>query len=72
MEVQSLTRKSKTASLHRSGPIACGLLEMPEVFEALCAAPGEKVQEFNLHGISNTLWAIAKTGTRMLEVFSEQ
>ena len=45
---------------------------MPEVFEALCAAPGEKVQEFNLHVISNTLWAIAKTGMRMLEVFSEQ
>jgi hypothetical protein len=42
---------------------------MPEVFEALCAAPGEKVQEFNLHDISNTLWAIAETGTHMLEVF---
>ena len=69
MEVQSLTRKSKTPSLHRSGPIACGLLEMPEVFEALCAAPGEKVQEFNLHDISNTLWAIANTSTHMLEVF---
>ena len=52
--------------------MACGIDHMPEVFEALCAAPGEKVQEFNLHGISNTLWAIAKTGTRMLEVFSEQ
>jgi len=69
VEVQSLTRKSKTPSLHRSGPMACGIDHMPEVFEALCAAPGEKVQEFNLHDISNTLWAIAETGTHMLEVF---
>ena len=50
--------------------MACGIDHMPEVFEALCAAPGEKVQEFNSHDISNTLWAIAKTGTHMLEVFA--
>jgi len=43
---------------------------MPEVFEALCASAGENVQEFNAHDISNTPWAIAKTGTHMLEVFA--
>ncbi len=42
--VQSLTRKSKPPSLHRSGTMACGIDHMPEVFVALCAAPGEKVQ----------------------------
>ncbi len=69
MEVQSLTRKSEEKNtLHRSGP--CIIEHMPEVFEALCAAPGEKVQEFNSHDISNTLWAIAKTGAHMLEVFA--
>ncbi len=43
---------------------------MAEVFEALCASAGENVQDFNSHDISNTLRAIAKTGTHMLEVFA--
>ncbi len=43
---------------------------MPEVSEALCASAGENVQDFNSHDISNTFWAIAKTGTHMLEVFA--
>ena len=34
-------------------------MHMPEVFETLCTAAGEKVQDFNSQGIANTLWAMA-------------
>ena len=30
---------------------------MPEGFETLCMAAGEKVQDFNSQEIANTLWA---------------
>ncbi len=42
---------------------------MPEVFEKLCVAAGEKVQDFNSQEIGNTLWAMAKIGPDMPEVF---
>ena len=38
---------------------------MPAVFEALCEAAVEQVQDFNARGLANTLRAMAKTGTRM-------
>ena len=41
---------------------------MPDVFEALCAEASWKVQDFNAQGLANTLWAMAKSGTRKPEV----
>ncbi len=42
---------------------------MPDVFEALCTAGVQKVQDFNAQEIANTLWAMAKTGTQTPDVF---
>ena len=42
---------------------------MPGVFEALCIAAAQKVQDFNAQNVANTLWAMAKTGTQMPDVF---
>ena len=35
----------------------------------MCTAAAEKVQDFNAQEIANTLWAMAKTGTQMPDVF---
>ncbi len=35
------------------------------VFEAPCAATGQQVQDFSMHGLANTLWATVEAGTQM-------
>ena len=39
------------------------------IFEPLCNASHEKLQDFNAQDLANTLWAMAKTGTQMPDVF---
>ncbi len=43
--------------------------QMPDVFEVLCTAAAQKLQDFIAQEIADTLWAMAKTGTQMPDVF---
>ena len=44
-------------------------MHVVDAFEALCVAAAQKVQDFNVQEIANTLWAMAKTGTQAPDVF---
>ena len=43
-------------------------MQMLDVFEVLCTAAAQKLQDFIAQEIANTLWAMAKTGTLVLDV----